>query len=381
MNIQKIITSSVPGGSEIAESGAINAGFLDQRAALKWVQRYIGQFGGDSGHVTIWGQSAGAGSIMYHLMANNGDTEGLFHAAIMDSPPLVYTPAFNDDYDEGIFQQFAELAGCGNGTTAAKDGQLNCLRKLTSTKLAKAGSSLLAARPDTLFLFAPVVDNILIKERPVEAYKAGRFAHVPVIAGSNTDEGAHWSSTVPDPAANTSFPNATETTVFNFLVGQYPSLTSETITTTGFSLYPLESFGGNVSLQGQQMYGEARYICSALMSTPAVPAFGNSAYQYRYDNPHLGSHHKDELQAYFSPSLDADDDDLALFETMREYITSFVTTGKPVSKSGPEWKPVGSDSGLSRIVFNPQNSAMEEVDNALTTRCDFWHGITDEVLT
>lgn len=171
--------------------------------------------------------------------------------------------------------------GCGSGTSAAKKGQLACLRKLSSNTLAKAGSKLLTARPDTLFVFAPIIDGTLITERPVEAYKAGRFAQVPIIAGSNTNEGAHWASTIPDPAANTSMANATENTVFNFLVGQYPNLTRESVTNTGFGLYPLEDFGGSFSLQGQQMYGETRYICSALMATPAIPAFEDSAYQYQ----------------------------------------------------------------------------------------------------
>lgn len=55
------------GGSLLAADGVINAGLLDQRAALRWVQRYIGHFGGDSSRVSIWGQSAGAGSTMFQV--------------------------------------------------------------------------------------------------------------------------------------------------------------------------------------------------------------------------------------------------------------------------------------------------------------------------
>ncbi|PPQ93093.1 hypothetical protein CVT25_003125, partial [Psilocybe cyanescens] len=369
------------GGSEIGNNGSLNAGLLDQRTTLKWVQTYIGLFGGDNSQVTIWGQSAGAGSILYHLMANGGDTEGLFHAAIAHSPPLTYTPLFNDSYDENIYQQFAQLAGCGSGGSDKRDQDtLGCLRKASSQTLARAGSKLLDARPDTLFVFAPVLDGSLITERPVEAYKAGRFAHVPIIAGSNTDEGSHWSSTITDPAANTSMRDATEDTVFNFLLGQYSNLTRDTMD-TAFSFYPLEDYDNSFSLQGQQMYGETRYICSALMATPAVPAFGNYAYQYHYDNPHLGSNHESELKAFFGPPDNSDDEDLALFETMRQYWTSFVTSCKPVSFDGPLWHPVNGAGGSVRIFLNPQRIVMEQVDDALVSRCEFWHGITDETLT
>jgi hypothetical protein len=73
-----------------------------------------------------------------------------------------------------------------------------------------------------------------------------------------------------------------------------------------------------------------------LRSRPVLILF---FYRYSsYDNPHLGSDHGAELAAFFSPPASANADDLALFEAMREYWTSFVTTGVPVAKNSPAWK-------------------------------------------
>ena len=57
-----------------------------------------------------------------------------------------------------------------------------------------------------------------------------------------------------------------------------------------------------------------------------------------YDNPHIGSFHGADLEAFFGPTTNANADDLALFEAMREYWTSFVTTGQPSAKNGTVWK-------------------------------------------
>lgn len=97
---------------------------------------------------------------------------------------------------------------------------------------------------------------------------------------SNTEEGAGWSRSIPDPSANTSMPGATEDNVFNFIHGQYLTFTRESAD-RGFELYPMESFGGSLDLQVQQMWGDARYICSAIMIA-GISAQYNTAYQYRW---------------------------------------------------------------------------------------------------
>lgn len=65
------------------ELGDFNVGFLDQVEALKWVRRHIYAFGGDPARVTVNGQSAGASSIMLHLVSPI--SEGLFSGAIAQS--------------------------------------------------------------------------------------------------------------------------------------------------------------------------------------------------------------------------------------------------------------------------------------------------------
>jgi len=59
-------------GDDVEAGGALNAGLLDMNFALQWVQRYISKFGGDSERVTIAGESAGAGAVMYQAMAYGG---------------------------------------------------------------------------------------------------------------------------------------------------------------------------------------------------------------------------------------------------------------------------------------------------------------------
>ena len=161
-----------------------NYGYMDQVEALRWVQRNIAAFGGDPGNVTIFGESAGGGSV--NMMMTSPMTRGLFDKAIVMSGGgraglRATIPVHSDDGPD------AEDAGLGFAEWAGVEGEdkaaLAALRALPANTLATGvGLGQQSVAPAS----GPMLDGMVVLHPFDEVFAAGNSAPVPFMAGANT---------------------------------------------------------------------------------------------------------------------------------------------------------------------------------------------------
>lgn len=153
-----------------------NYGLMDQIAALRWVRDNIEAFGGDPDNITIFGQSAGAFSVAYHLVMPQ--SRGLFHRAIAQSGAPLGRPD-----SEILLGRLPEMqqAGAAFGRRIGQPDLVGLRSLPPETLIKEYGFS---------WQFYPVIDGFLVPEHPFRMLAAGNCARVPVMAGHNHDEGS-----------------------------------------------------------------------------------------------------------------------------------------------------------------------------------------------
>jgi len=161
----------IKGGESYTSSA--NLGILDQVTALEWIQRNISEFGGNPELVTIFGESAGAGSVS--LLSVMPRAKGLFRRAIAQSGSVAFTS--NRDECELLIQRLRLATGAET---------LSDLMKLSEDDLMRLNEKL------NMYNCFPLRDGTIIPADPFAAYANGNANHVDFLMGTNKDEARFW---------------------------------------------------------------------------------------------------------------------------------------------------------------------------------------------
>lgn len=292
-------------------------GFLDQIAALEWVRRNITAFGGDPGNVTIFGESAGGGSVTQLMVSPLA--KGLFARAISQSGATgTSLDTFMDvslpDRPSAMLLARAFLKSEGVADTIDAKG----LRELPVDLLLKP------RRP--FEQSATFVDGIVIPDSVARMFAEGRQHPVPFLLGANSHEG---SSIVAEPGAMSKIA---------------PDVSRE----------ELERLYGKRSEHGyaQRWYGDSRFVAAAryLAANMARAGGGAGAPAYLYymsyrtvaaRDAYSGVRHADELPYVFQGLKDFETGavaaDYRVSKQMGSYWTNFAKTGDPNGAQLPRW--------------------------------------------
>jgi para-nitrobenzyl esterase len=353
-----------------------NYGVADQRAAMAWVRENIEAFGGNPRNVTIAGTSAGGVSTTLHLISPA--SRGLFGRAIAQSgTATTRLPSTAEATAQG--DAFAAALGCSDPASL-----LSCLRSKTRDQVLTAlplagltgGLQQLADSPGRV-LWGPVVDGVEIPEQPRTLFRRGLFSRVPLLIGTNDDDGFTF--------VDRSFPSGLDTLQYERTVQTEFGIDTAAI----LNQYPAGAYPSPKDALAR-LTTDVEFACEARRVARAMHDDGAPVFVYSFEYPVNAvnpgrAFHGLEANLLFGNNFGAPSNhvltpaDLVVFDAMSTYWSRFAENGDPNPRGAPvQWPPYRPDrsqpgadptNGDYYFVFGPRLGVNTSYRDA---RCNFW---------
>ena len=362
-------------GEEVYKEGNLNAGLLDQQFALKWVQTHIAKFGGDNSRVTIWGQSAGGGSVIQHIISNPAypGNNGLFMNAVANSPFMQGQYSYNHRIPTDLYETLLNATGC-------HDQGLVCLREVPMRTLARVNLEICARG-----LFGTV------PWKPVIEPKGGYIDTRPTVALFNT---THKLNAYKVLTTHTSWdgytlvdPSITSGNLTEYVHRLLPTLSLAQVSNI-IAQYPSSQYSSEHE-RTASIYQDTVFICPSYWLAASFPEVGYKGIW----NVTPATHGQDALYWFYSGN---DYHTLPSPETFENYvggIVSFVRSGdanmfrmnRKLGQSNHLIWPLFEQWRMKNLVFGLADDGVKStvearsMDQGLKKRCKWWLTVADVV--
>jgi para-nitrobenzyl esterase len=337
-----------------------NYGLQDQLAALTWVKRNIAAFGGDPDRVTVFGESAGSLSVSALMTSPLG--RGLFARAIGESGAMLYP-------DKSAYARLPLAKAEQVGVKFAESLSAHSIAELRAKRAEDVLDAAAKNAATINTVRGPILDGYVLPANAVELFGKGQQNNVPLLAGSNADEGTLFANRVqPQPTPE----------IFIDQVRALFGSQAETVLKVYPADTPEQTKASFAALLGDQLISYPTWLWDTLQAKTGNAPIYRYSFELRPPAPEAsltplaaqGVFHSAEI-LYVFDNLQVREwswrpEDRKMAELLSSYWVNFAKNGDPNAPGLPEWpKYTGLNGSVMRLSAQPSAGADPHLDRYL----------------